>query len=116
MRRSSIAHLALQGLLLLTPFACPHLVAAADGASEHAQLALLVRQLDLADRLADQAAAVASESNARYHFDYARLRNDMRRVRTGIHDYLTPARAQPRDPVDLVCTYRDERSGDGNTQ
>ncbi|MEG7168371.1 RAQPRD family integrative conjugative element protein, partial [Pseudomonas aeruginosa] len=40
------------------------------------------------------------------HFDHARLREDLQRVRAGIQDYLTPPRAQPRDSVELAGDYR----------
>jgi RAQPRD family integrative conjugative element protein len=79
---------------------------AADAASEHAQLAALVRQLDMLDRLAEHSATLPRPDGSRYHFDYARLREDIERVRAGIRDYLTPQRAQPRDPVALVGGYR----------
>ena len=79
---------------------------AADGlASEREQLAALARQLDLIDRLAEHAANTAPQERARYHFDYARLRADLKRVRAGLQDYLVPQRAQPRDPVPLAGDY-----------
>ncbi|HCF6113972.1 TPA: RAQPRD family integrative conjugative element protein [Pseudomonas aeruginosa] len=79
----------------------------ADGlASERDQLAALARQIDLIDRLAEHAALTAPQQRARYHFDHARLREDLQRVRAGIQDYLTPPRAQPRDPVELSGDYR----------
>ncbi|WP_425531787.1 RAQPRD family integrative conjugative element protein [Stenotrophomonas maltophilia] len=80
--------------------------AAADDGIEREQLAALVRQLDLIDRLAEHAAHTAPQERARYHFDHARLREDLQRVRAGIQDYLTPPRAQPRDPVELSGDYR----------
>ncbi|MEV1220204.1 RAQPRD family integrative conjugative element protein [Pseudomonas aeruginosa] len=78
---------------------------AADDAIEREQLAALVRQIDLIDRQAEHAAHTAPQQRARYHFDHARLREDLQRVRTGIQDYLTPPRAQPRDPVELSGDY-----------
>ena len=87
---------ALACLLLVTPSAF-----AADTASEHAQLAALVRLAEHSERLPKQDAS-------RYHFDYARLREDIERVRSGIRDYLTPQRAQPRDPTTLIGDYRQE--------
>ena len=39
-------------------------------------------------------------------FDYLRLREDLLRVRAGIEDYLTPRRAQPRDPLEFQGDYR----------
>ncbi|EPC4300554.1 RAQPRD family integrative conjugative element protein [Cronobacter sakazakii] len=80
--------------------------AIADDTPEREQLAALARQLDLIDRLAEHAAHTAPQQRARYHFDHARLREDLQRVRTGIQDYLTPPRAQPRDPVELSGDYR----------
>ncbi|MGR0116416.1 integrative conjugative element protein, RAQPRD family [Ralstonia pseudosolanacearum] len=78
---------------------------AADNAAEREQLAALSRQLELVDRLAEQAASLASPDRARYHFDYGRLREDVKRVRAGVQDYLVPQRAQPRDPIPLTGDY-----------
>lgn len=85
--------------------------AIADDTPERAQLAALARQLDLIDRLAEHAATTAPQARARYHFDYARLRADLKRVRTGVQDFLVPQRAQPRDPVPMAGDYlrRDEQ-------
>jgi len=95
-------------VLTCAPFQATH---AADNAPERERLAALVRQIELADRLAEHGASTVSQERARYHFDYARLRADLRRVRTGLHDYLVPQRAQPRDPVLLTGDYvrRDDR-------
>ena len=69
--------------------------------------------LDLLDRLAEHAAHTAPQERARYHFDYARLRADLNRVRAGLQDYLVPQRAQPRDPVPLAGDYvRRDRADD----
>ncbi|HBN8606936.1 TPA: RAQPRD family integrative conjugative element protein [Pseudomonas aeruginosa] len=92
-------------ILLIAPSTYQSAAAADDGI-EREQLAALVRQLDLIDRLAEHAAHTAPQQRARYHFDHARLREDLQRVRTGIQDYLTPPRAQPRDPVELSGDYR----------
>ena len=82
-------------------------------APEREQLAALARQLDLIDRLAEHAANTAPQERARYHFDYARLRADLKRVRAGLQDYLVPQRAQPRDPVPLAGDYvRRDRADD----
>ncbi len=85
--------------------------ASADDTPEREQLAALARQLDLIDRLAEHAATTAPQARARHHFDYARLRADLKRVRTGLQDFLVPQRAQPRDPVPLAGDYlrRDEQ-------
>ncbi|MBP3974390.1 RAQPRD family integrative conjugative element protein [Pseudoxanthomonas spadix] len=87
---------------------------ATDGlALESEQLAALAHQLDLIDRLAEHAANTAPQSRARHHFDYARLRADLKRVRAGLQDYLVPQRAQPRDPVPLAGDYvRRDRTDD----
>jgi RAQPRD family integrative conjugative element protein len=85
---------------------------AADTDSEHTRLAALVRQLDMLDRLAEQGASLPPRDRSRYHFDYARLREDIERVREGLRDYLTPQRAQPRDPVTLLGDYRRESEAD----
>ncbi|MER2554765.1 MAG: RAQPRD family integrative conjugative element protein [Thauera sp.] len=85
--------------------------AIADDNPEREQLAAVARQLDLIDRLAEHAANTAPHARARYHFDHARLRADLKRIRVGVQDYLVPQRAQPRDPVPLTGDYvrRDER-------
>ncbi|WP_082423334.1 RAQPRD family integrative conjugative element protein [Pseudomonas sp. NBRC 111137] len=77
-------------------------------ASEHEQqLSLLIRQLDTLDTLAQQASRYeVPESNTRYRFDYARLIQDIQRIRQGVQGYLSPSRAQPRDPTELVGDYR----------
>lgn len=75
---------------------------------EHAQLTLILRQLDMLERQAQSSALASTEATGRYHFDYPRLQADIGRIRTGIHDYLTPQRAQPRDPVVLSGDYQRE--------
>lgn len=82
--------------------------ASADTDLQRAHLAALLRQLDLLDRLAQQSALSAANGGGRYHFDFARLRNDIARIRAGIEDYLSPRRAQPRDPSALNGDYRRE--------
>jgi RAQPRD family integrative conjugative element protein len=79
---------------------------AGDTASEEAQLTILVRQLDMLDRLAEQCERLPQEKVSRYHFDYPRLHADVQRMRAGIRDYLSPPRAQPRDPDALLGDYR----------
>lgn len=77
-----------------------------DATPEHARLAAALRQLDSIERLVAQQTAQQRDEHARYHFDYARLATDLERVRAGIRDYLTPTRAQPRDPAVLLGDYR----------
>jgi len=74
-------------VVLAVSFSALQPAVAADGlASEREQLAVLARQLDLIDRLAEHAASTAPQERARYHFDYARLRADLKRVRAGLQD------------------------------
>ncbi len=87
-----------------------------DNALEREKLAALVRQLDLVNRLADQAAAASSGEPARYHFDYVRLREDLQGVRAGVNDYLAPQRAQPRDPAPLTGSYTRETGSEPRGQ
>ncbi|WP_321897197.1 integrative conjugative element protein, RAQPRD family [Burkholderia cepacia] len=98
-------------MVALLPFALAMLFAAAstahaeEDAPEREQLAAVIRQLDLADRVARHATHTPSEERARYHFDYARLREDLKRIRAGVQDYLVPQRAQPRDPFPMIGDY-----------
>lgn len=85
---------------------CLDQASADDATPEHARLAAALRQLDSIERLVAQQAAQAPDERARYHFDYGRLAADLERVRGGIRDYLTPSRAQPRDPAVLLGEYR----------
>lgn len=105
-------------LPLAAVLCCLQAVWAADPAHESERLAAIKRQLQLAGRLAEHAAASAPTERLRYHFDYARLHHDIERIRAGLNDYLTPQRAQPRDPVELLGDYRqpDRRSDEVGTQ
>lgn len=107
--RTRLPRLALWGLILTAGVV--HLGSrtwAADSMTEEARLASLLRQLDTIERLAQQSAEQPSTQGNRYHFDYARLHTDITRIRTGIQDYLSPTRAQPRDPQALNGQYRRE--------
>ena len=100
-------------LALIIALAGASPASAGDATAEHEQLAALTRQLDLIDRLTEHAANTAPQERARYHFDYARLRADLKRVRAGLQDYLVPQRAQPRDPVPMAGDYvRRDRADD----
>jgi RAQPRD family integrative conjugative element protein len=79
----------------------------ADVDLERVRLASVLRQLDMLERLVQQA-ALSAPNSSRYHFDFARLRSDIARMRAGIEDYLSPRRAQPRDPTELSGDYRRE--------
>ncbi|MEO8646424.1 RAQPRD family integrative conjugative element protein [Pseudomonas sp.] len=79
----------------------------AASAHEQDQLSLVQQQLDTLERLATQAeAASTAEPDDRYRFDYPRLIQDIQRIRLGVQGYLSPSRAQPRDPAELVGDYR----------
>lgn len=105
----SLRHLIWLPALVLA-FVSP--LAVAGEAELRTQLALIERQLEgierQAARDADMAAVEYSSNGSRYHFDFIRLREDLQRVRSGIHDYRIPVRAQPRDPVELTGDYRKE--------
>ena len=92
-------------LLLILPIAQGS--AFASDAHEQSQLSLIFQQLDTIERLATRAeTANTSESVERYRFDYPRLSQDIQRIRHGVQGYLSPSRAQPRDPSELVGDYR----------
>ena len=81
---------------------------ASDESIERERLTAALRELDAIERLVRESESAAPTSGTRYHFDYARLRADLARVQAGIEDYLTPRRAQPRDPQALDGDYRRE--------
>jgi RAQPRD family integrative conjugative element protein len=74
---------------------------------ERAELDLIIRQLQTAGQVA-QRAEQALNSGARYRLDYPRLRNDLQHIEAGLHDYLSPRRAQPADPSELIGDYTTE--------
>lgn len=86
-------------------------MALAESPAQRQELAAALRQLDALERtVADSSAHTGIQAGERYHFDYPRLLADMARVRAGIRAYLTPSRAQPRDPSELAGDYRTERT------
>ncbi|MGY2373253.1 integrative conjugative element protein, RAQPRD family [Pseudomonas sp. SDO524_S393] len=92
---------------LLLSLAIVHGSSYAASAHEQDQLSLIQRQLDPIERLATRAeVASTAEPGDRYRFDYPRLSQDIQRIRQGIRGYLSPSRAQPRDPAELVGDYR----------
>lgn len=86
-----------------------------ESAGEREQLDLLLRQLDTLERSALHARDLPRPTSSRYRFDYARLLDDITRVRGGIQDYLTPQRAQPRDSAELDGDYTVETAGRSDT-
>ena len=92
---------------LLLSLAIAHGSGYAASADEQIQLSLVQQQLDTIERLATRAeAASTAEPDDRYRFDYPRLIQDIQRIRQGVQGYLSPSRAQPRDPAELVGDYR----------
>ena len=92
--------------LLLLPIALAYSSSYAASAHEQDQLSLVQRQLDIIERLATQAeAASTAEPDDRYRFDYPRLSQDIQRIRQGVQGYLSPSRAHPLDPTELVGDY-----------
>ncbi len=106
MRQPYLSHSShlLAVLLLLAPLQ----LLASSNTPEPAHLSGLLRQLDLIERLAEDSARLPRDCTSRYHFDYPRFRDDVQRMRKGIHDYLNPQRAQPHDPLPLQGDYRRE--------
>jgi len=78
--------------------------AGSPGEVERQQLTLVLRQLDMLERTAAESRTLQSDGG-RYHFDYQRFCTDIERIRAGVQDYLTPQRAQPRDPVEIIGHY-----------
>lgn|SRR5690606_5841961 len=69
-------------------------------------LANALHQLDLLDRfLATVGSTYQPSPSDRYYFDHTRLRADLQQVRVGIKAYLSPPRAQPREPEPLSGDY-----------
>lgn len=93
--------------LLLVALSAAH-AWACDSDAEREQLAAVIRQLTITEHLAVQTAARAAPVGTRYHFDYARLQQDLQHIRQGIEHYLTPSRAQPKDLQPLAGDYTRE--------
>lgn len=81
------------------------LCSAAGTASEQANLELVLRQLNMIEQVVQKSAELPASEGQRYHFDYQRLLDDVDQVRAGIQGYLSPSRAQPRDPGQLSGHY-----------
>ncbi|MBD4769700.1 hypothetical protein GUG18_05295 [Xanthomonas citri pv. citri] len=93
---------------------------AADPALERERLAGAVRLLAQVERVGfmpnTRAEDSADSTSSRYHFDYARLRDEVGRMQAGIAQYLAPRRAQPRDPSSLAGDYTRDPGGQSKTQ
>ncbi|MDD1997097.1 RAQPRD family integrative conjugative element protein [Pseudomonas sp. BO3-4] len=83
--------------------------AVAQDAPERSDLGLVQRQLKAIELLADRASSGSVDSaGARFRFDYSRFAADLKLMRQGIQQYLSPSRAQPADLVELTGNYRAE--------
>ncbi|WP_409315172.1 RAQPRD family integrative conjugative element protein [Pseudomonas putida] len=81
--------------------------AAAQDGPERSDLGLAQRQITAIEQLVNRASSSSGDAiGARYRFDYPRFAADLKRVRQGIHNYLSPSRAQPADMVGLSSDYR----------
>ncbi|WP_425914602.1 RAQPRD family integrative conjugative element protein [Pseudomonas sp. GWSMS-1] len=72
---------------------------------ESTELSLILQQLDTIETLAQRARPSQTPTD-RYRFDYTRLTQDLQRIRQGVRGYLSPSRAQPHDPGELLGDYR----------
>jgi RAQPRD family integrative conjugative element protein len=72
---------------------------------ENTELSLILQQLDTIEALIQRAGSSQTPID-RYRFDYTRLTQDLQRIRQGVRGYLSPSRAQPRDPGELLGDYR----------
>ena len=100
--------IAVTGLITFSVYGLPVPRTMAASASEQSQLAVMLRQLTALEETAQSSAQIADEPGKRYSFDYLRLTGDIARIRQGLKDYLSPSRAQPRDPVELSGNYTTE--------
>ncbi|EAO5054145.1 conjugal transfer protein [Salmonella enterica] len=79
--------------------------------TEREELTLSLNQLAQIEASLHRAQQSAKTGiNERYYFDYPRIHSDISTLRSGIENYLTPARAQPRDIATLVGQYREEKT------
>ncbi|WP_353169435.1 RAQPRD family integrative conjugative element protein [Providencia sp.] len=80
---------------------------------EREHLTALIRQLQLMQQMTDTHVELYAQNQhrSRFYFDYQRLKADLQRVENGINDYLTPKRAQPRDPLELNGHYQKSSKG-----
>ncbi|EIV7688721.1 conjugal transfer protein [Salmonella enterica] len=86
-------------------------LASATPLTEREELTLSLNQLSQIEASLHRAQQSARTGiNERYYFDYPRIHGDITTLRSGIENYLTPARAQPRDTATLVGQYREEKT------
>lgn len=96
---------------ILAIILCPMTVVFAAPLTEREELTLSLNQLSQIEASLHRAQQSARTGvNERYYFDYPRIHSDITTLRSGIENYLTPARAQPRDTATLVGQYREEKT------
>ncbi|EGA6601301.1 conjugal transfer protein [Salmonella enterica] len=79
--------------------------------TEREELTLSLSQLNQIEASLHRAQqSVRTGINERYYFDYPRIHSDITTLRSGIENYLTPTRAQPRDTAALVGQYSEEKT------
>ncbi|MDQ0741194.1 RAQPRD family integrative conjugative element protein [Pseudomonas sp. W4I3] len=78
----------------------------AASSQDQIEMVLIQKQLEITEHLVSRANTTNTPNeSARYRFDYLRLIQDIQRIRQGVQGYLSPSRAQPRDPGELVGDY-----------
>jgi len=77
----------------------------ADGDVEREALARLVHELEVLQTLIDRA-ELAADADARVHFRYDWLRQDLERVRSGIKEHIEAPRNEPRTVKPMRGDYR----------
>jgi len=77
----------------------------ADGDAEREALARLVHEIEVLQTLIDRAEQ-AADADARVHFRYDWLRQDLKRVREGIQEHIETPRNEPRSVKPLRGDYR----------
>lgn len=80
-------------------------MAHADDDVEREALARIVHELEVLQTLIDRAELVA-DPDARVHFRYDWLREDLERVRKGIQEHIDAPRNEPRAVEPLRGDYR----------
>ncbi len=87
------------GIALQSPLAY------ADADAERQALARIIHEIEILKPLLAEAKA-AADPDARIHFRYDWLRQDLERVRQGIREHIDAPRAEPRSVAPLGGDYR----------
>ena len=92
-------------LLHVFVFALVSPLAHGDADGERETLARIIHELEVLEPLLAEAKA-AADPDARIHFRYDWLRQDLERVRQGIREHIDAPRAEPRSVAPLRGDYR----------